>query len=266
MLIILVLVLVNDGIYYLRNFSEAELAQREEAAYITITENPAILIVSGEHSAAISEKIGNLYFVEEVKLQDKQALVDALCDQYQLDEARMLLDDLNLPAVLEIYFSAYRFGTIESDLFLQAAEGETGIYQMIYTEENYVSAWQSLTRILQIQGKMETYLPRLYIALGILVLVITGYFRISYETRNLKYWKVYIRSGGHLRQKRLVQIMNSLLLVLLPLVAVLGMEYYLFYGGYLDYSPDFWFHIIRAAALTTVSVTSLLTLRRISYA
>ncbi|MDP8221123.1 MAG: hypothetical protein P9X26_07245, partial [Candidatus Stygibacter frigidus] len=156
-LIILILLLIDDGIYNLRQYSQEELYFRAEQAYQEIEEKPAILIVTEEQSQRISDDIANLYFVKQVTKQSKDEIIDLLSRQYQLDEASALLDELNLPAVVEIQFKGEAFREIESSLFWQATEKEEGIFQIIYSDDNYLDQWQKLDTLLKYSGLIEDY-------------------------------------------------------------------------------------------------------------
>ncbi len=257
-LVILILLAINDGIYYFRTFSQKELLERAEREYEKIDENPAILIVTEEKSEIIMENIGNLYFVESVKKQNKQSIIQMLSEQYRLEEAQALLGDLSLPAVLEIQFSGKKFGKMESTLFLQATEKEEGIFQLIYAEENYHLPWQNLEKINSLGEIIENYWFWIYLGMGIIILLAAVYFRINHELHKKRYWDIYIRAGGSQRQKRVIRILNSIFLVLIPALIILGGEYYLWIYKFPYYIPDFWFHAIRTAVLLSGSLIALL--------
>ena len=147
-LIILVLLIVDDGIYNLRQYSQEELNFRAEQVYLEIEEKPAILIVTEEQSERISDDIGNLYFVNKVSKQNKSEIIDILSRQYHLDEANSLLDELNLPAVLEIQFKGAAFRETESSLFWQATEKEEAFSRLftpmriiLMTGRNWINCW-----------------------------------------------------------------------------------------------------------------------------
>ena len=264
-LIILVLLIVDDGIYNLHQYSQEELNFRAEQVYLEIEEKPAILIVTEEQSERISDDIGNLYFVNKVSKQNKSEIIDILSRQYHLDEANSLLDELNLPAVLEIQFKGAAFRETESSLFWQATEKEEGIFQIIYTDENYLDDWSKLDKLLEYSGLIENYWQWIYWGLAILLLLIVLLFRISYENRQVRYWQVYRRSGGKPGLSRIFKILNSIFLVFIPLAIAMGVEYFLWVNHTFGYMPDFRFHIIRSAALLTVSLLSLILIRRESY-
>ncbi len=264
-LVILILLGINDGIYYFRTFSQKEAKIRAEQVYEKINENPAILIVTEEHSEVIMESIGNLYFVESVRKQNKQSIIQMLSEQYRLEEAQSLLGDLSLPAILEIQFSADKFAEMESSLFLQATEKEEGIFQLIYSEENYRLPWQTLEKINIISEIIENYWFWVYWGLGLIILLVAVYFRINYEQHKKRYWEIYIRAGGSQRRKRVIWILNTIFMVLIPALIVLGGEYYLWSFNYPHYIPDFRFHTIRAAVLLSGSLIALLFTRRGKY-
>jgi len=264
-LIILVLLIVDDGIYNLRQYSQEELDSRAEQVYLEIEEKPAILIVTEEQSERISDDISNLYFVNKVSKQNKSEIIDILSRQYHLDEANSLLDELNLPAVLEIQFKGDAFRETESSLFWQATEKKEGVFQIISSDENYLDDWSKLDKLLEYSGLIENYWQWIYWGLMILLLLIVLLFRISFENRQVRYWQVYRRSGGKAGLSRIFKILNSIFLVFIPLAIAMGLEYFLWVNQTFGYMPDFRFHIIRSTALLIVSLLSLILIRRESY-
>jgi len=264
-LIILVLLLIDDGIYNLRQYSQEELSSRAEQTYLEIEEKPAILIVTEEKSERISDDLSNLYFVNKVSKQNKSEIIDILSRQYQLDEASSLLDELNLPAVLEIQFRGDAFSETESSLFWQATEKEEGIFQIIYSDENYLDDWSKLDKLLEYSGLIENYWQWIYWGLAIIILLTVLSFRLSYENRQEKYWQVFTRSGGKPALSKIFRILNSIFLVFIPLAIAMGLEYFLWINHTFGYMPDFRFHIIRSAALVIVSLLSLFLIRRRDY-
>lgn len=264
-LIIMVLLFIDDGIYNLRQYSQEELYTRAEQVYLEIEEKPAVLIVTEEQSERISDDISNLYFVNKVSKQTKSEIIDILSRQYQLDEASSLLDELNLPAVLEIQFKGNAFRETESSLFWQTTEKEAGIFRIIFSEENYLDEWSKLDKLLEYSGLIENYWQWIYWGLAILLLLIVVLYRISYENRQVRYWQIYRRSGGKPGLSRIFKILNSIFMVFIPLAIAMGLEYFLWVNQTFGYMPDFRFHIIRAAALLIVSLLSLFLIRREIY-
>ena len=264
-LIILVLLLIDDGIFNLRQYSQEELNFRAEQVYLEIEEQPAILIVTEEQSERISDDISNLYFVKQVIKQSKNELIETLSSQYRLDEASSLLDELSLPAVVEIQFKGEAFRETESSLFLQATEKEEGIFQILYSDDNYRDQWRKLDTLLKYSGLIEDYWQWVYWGLAIIILLIVLSFRINFENRQESYWQVYARSGGKSGLSRIFRILNSIFLVFIPIAIAMGLEYFLWINQTFGYMPDFHFHIMRSAALVIVSLLSLFLIRRKNY-
>jgi len=264
-LIILVLLLIDDGIINLRQYSQEELNFRAEQIYLEIEEQPAILIVTEEQSERISDDISNLYFVKQVIKQSKNELIETLSSQYRLDEASSLLDELSLPAVVEIQFKGEAFREIESSLFLQATEKEEGIFQILYSDDNYLDQWRKLDTLLKYSGLIEDYWQWVYWGLAIIILLTVISFRINFENRQESYWQVYARSGGKSGLSRIFRILNSIFLVFIPIAIAMGLEYFLWINQTFGYMPDFHFHIMRSAALVIVSLLSLFLIRRKNY-
>jgi len=264
-LIILVLLLIDDGIINLRQYSQEELNFRAEQIYLEIEEQPAILIVTEEQSERISDDISNLYFVKQVIKQSKNELIETLSSQYRLDEASSLLDELSLPAVVEIQFKGEAFRETESSLFLQATEKEEGIFQILYSDDNYRDQWRKLDTLLKYSGLIEDYWQWVYWGLAIIILLIVLSFRINFENRQESYWQVYARSGGKSGLSKIFRILNSIFLVFIPMAIAMGLEYFLWINQTFGYMPDFHFHIMRSAALVIVSLLSLFLIRRKNY-
>ena len=264
-LIILVLLLIDDGIINLRQYSQEELNFRAEQIYLEIEEQPAILIVTEEQSERISDDISNLYFVKQVIKQSKNELIETLSSQYRLDEASSLLDELSLPAVVEIQFKGEAFRETESSLFLQATEKEEGIFQILYSDDNYRDQWRKLDTLLKCSGLIEDYWQWVYWGLAIIILLTVISFRINFENRQESYWQVYARSGGKSGLSKIFRILNSIFLVFIPMAIAMGLEYFLWINQTFGYMPDFHFHIMRSAALVIVSLLSLFLIRRKNY-
>ncbi|MCF7911121.1 MAG: hypothetical protein K9M99_01225 [Candidatus Cloacimonetes bacterium] len=262
MLIILILLLFNDGIYNLRQYSQKEILQRAEEVYLEIEDIPAVMIVTEENSEIIYDNLRNLYFVKQVIKQSKPEIIERLSSQYRLEEAHSLLSELNLPAILEIQFDGETFSATESSLFLQATEKEAGIFQIIYTEDEYHESWQKMEMLLRVSSLIEKYWRWIYWVFAGIILLIVIYFRSSYENRQSHYWRVYCRAGGNPLKKRIFRILNSVFLVFAPLILAVGTEYYLWIYRVAGYMPDFRFQIIRSAALLAVSLLTLLFIRR----
>ena len=265
MLIIFVLLLITDGVYNLHQYSQDEILARAEQVYSAIEEIPAVMIVTEENSEIIYNNLGNLYFVKEVRKQHKDELIELLSTQYRLDEAHSLMSELNLPAVLEIQFNGETFTETESSLFLQATEKEEGVFQLIYTEDNYRASWQKMTKLLEFSRSIDEYWQWIYWVLAGITLLIVVYFRISYESRQSHYWQRYCRAGGNPVIKKIFRILNSIFLVFVPLMLAIGAEYYLWIYRIAGYMPDFRFQIIRAVALLAASLLALIFIRRKSY-
>jgi uncharacterized protein YlbG (UPF0298 family) len=265
MLTILLLLLVTDGVYNLRQYSQDEILERAEQVYSAIEKIPAVMIVTEENSEIIHDNLCNLYFVKEVNRQHKDEIIEILSSQYRLEEAHSLMSELNLPAVLEIQFNGETFTETESSLFLQATEKEAGVFQIIYTEENYQVSWQKMDKLLEISSLIDEYWQWVYWVLAGITFLTVFYFRISYESRQSHYWQIYCRAGGNPVIKKIFKILNSVFLVFVPLMLAIGLEYYFWIYQIAGYMPDFKFQIIRAAALLTTSLLALIFIRRKSY-
>jgi len=257
--------ILNDAMHFGKETFVSYLEMQQKTKYNEIINNPAVLIVTEAQAETIYENFSNLYFVERVEKQNRKFLISSLIEKYELEEASFLLEDLNLPAVLEINFKAHNFTEMESNLFEESLEEEEGIFKVLYSKRNYTKSWQDLeliNKILQIINKWYLFA---YWGIGLLILVLVIYFRYNYEKRNLRYWKVYLRSGGDLRKRNQKLWLNSLLIVIIPAGILVAAMFYLFNYGILKIVPDFHYHYIRGGVLLAGSLLTMIFIRREDY-
>lgn len=262
LLVVLILLLCNDLVYYARQEISEGIELKAAKHYCSIEANPAVLIVEGKKVDNLKDVMSNLYFVKSVGKQNKAELIELLSEQYALTDAGVLLEELTLPSVLEVTFLGNSFERQESEIFDNTIEKEAGLYKVLYDEKTYIKDWESITRSKNWLDLMDKYWSWLYSLLCVITAIFIFNYRLSYENKKHNYWKVFVRSGGSRKKLIRSRLFNSILMVLFPAIVALGGQIYLCRTSFTNQIPDYTFHAIRAIILLFISISSIFFLRR----
>lgn len=264
-IMLLGLLLITDAAYLIKDSTLSHLHNYNKAIETSIESIPAYLIVNQSLAGQNVDEFSNLYFVDQVNLQNKPDLIDQLSAKYSLAEAQVLLADLNLPAVLEIKFGGERFSPTEAQIFTSTATQSAGVLKLIFNQNDYQEYWDQAVLSQNIFNIIDDYWLWCYLLLLLCSVIVAVYFRISYENKNLFYWEVFHRAGGNAHKFTLGRIVNSLLLPLIPVLIAFFISYFSHRYNLITSSPDYIFILIRAALLLLSSYASLLFIRNLKY-
>ncbi len=159
-----------------------------------------------EHADSLLRRIAYVKHLTVIKGEESS---DTLISKYGLQQARDILDDVNLPDILRLNLEPddYTEGSIR-ELTTQA---DTLGIPLEYDFNRWQSLRTAYDDAIVIRGTVD-------IVLAFVLFLVVGSMGTWSETRNNLFWKVYRRAGGDEGKRLKNFIRNYLALVFLPVI------------------------------------------------
>jgi hypothetical protein len=244
---------------------ETYLSVFEQRALQKVEKEPAVIVLGDTNILKIVTEIRNQYYVASVRLLEQSELIDMLAEQYRLDDSQQLLEDLHLPRVVEVNFIGESFREVESGLFLKIIQEQEGVRRLLYSEDNYRESWEILDMMKNFKNTVSRYWTFFYFGFGSFLLLVILAMRIDYENSLIGFWTVFRKAGGSASYQKMNRMLISVLIVLLPAMAVIGVELILKSQSILQIVPEIKYHLIRLTAGIIISFAALFLIRKKYY-
>jgi len=216
---------------------------QEENYFEKISQKPIILFCYNNKTLAqLQSKIDTLFYVRKIEIIKKSKIAKTLIQEYQLKDAEDILSKHSLPDILKIYVKGQYFN-IKNKQVLKSIILKIDKDISINYNDNY---------LVNYQNKLQ-FLKQIFLLINciflILILFITVISRVHFEGKNDSYWEIYKVSGGQHNQRKKVFLLNSILLILSPIILNIILYYAVIYFNYLSIQMNCILFIIEGIVL-----------------
>jgi len=215
-IIILIILIFWNSIHFGYNF-------QKQNYFDEISEIPILLFSQKTETLdSLKTQLSSTNYISQVEIETKTKIAEKLISQYELDSVESVLKNHSLPDVMKIFPNGIYFNRENKDKLLHIISGAN--MEMEFNPE----LWEIVHKKIELIEKSYKYINVLII---IFILFITVFLRLHFEFGADKFWSVYRSSGGKFGKRRKYFIINSLMLIILPVLLI-----YLCYTLLLKYS------------------------------
>jgi hypothetical protein len=169
---------------------------------------------------SINEIAGNLEYVRKTKIENEDEVTQNLIQQYDLEAARDFIDEYDLPNVMRVEFDGDKFrNNQKTDFEIIISNPEI---QENYDEEFWLAIQQKALN-----------LKKGYLIANLVFMIFTIFFsgliRVYFEQKSNEFWRIFRASGGYLHRRRDKFALNSIYIIVVPLLINIAVYYALIY-------------------------------------
>ncbi|MCF7793986.1 MAG: hypothetical protein K9N09_07070 [Candidatus Cloacimonetes bacterium] len=202
-LIVLVVVAIWNGLHLGFNYQ----SQRYEQELSSV---PMILVCSEyEPLQNLKTHLDTLQIVKYTVLESDTLIKKNLIQDYQLNNAALLLGNFNVPSVMKIYFNGSTF-TVDEKRELEN-HLNTSYPEVIINFDEYFQ---------RVGLRKIDLLERGYFYANILIAVFLFFsivlLRIYFESRKYDYWRIFRNAGGKRKVRNINFFLHSLWICIIP--------------------------------------------------
>ncbi len=201
--IVLVVVTIWNGLHLGFNYQ----SQRYEQELASV---PMILVCS-EYKPLQNLKIhlDTLPIVKYTVLESDTLIKKNLIQDYQLNNAALLLGNFNVPSAMKIYFNGSAF-TAEEKRELENHLNTSYPEVIINFDENFYKVGLHKIELLE----QAYFYSNIFIAVFLFFTIVL--LRIYFESRKHEYWRIFRNAGGKRKVRNLQFFLHSLWICIVP--------------------------------------------------
>ncbi len=204
--IIILLILIFWNLIHLGyNFQKQNyFTEISEIPIILFSEEPGTL-------DSLKIQINQLNYIARIFIQNKTEIMEDLISKYDLDSVKTVLEDHSLPNVMNIFPDGKNFNRVHKDELMNIITAPDLSFEYDH------GLWESIHTKIDLLDKSYRFLNILMI---IFFLFLTVFLRIHFEFKHDHFWKIYRASGGKFYQRRKYFMINSLILIFVPVLLI----------------------------------------------
>ncbi len=203
--IILIILISWNFIHFGYNF-------QKQNYFNEISEIPVLLFSQKPKTLdSLKTKLNSSNYISQIIIETRTEIIEKLISKYDLDSVKTVLENHSLPDVMKIFPNGIYFNRENKDKLLNIISGTD--LEIEFNPE----LWEIVHKKIELIEKSYKFINILII---IFFLFITVFLRLHFEFGADKFWNVYRSSGGKFGQRRKYFIINSLMLIILPVLLI----------------------------------------------